>query len=711
MTKVKSNQTALLLSAMMVFVPALGFPNEELLQDTLKSILVAFFTLSATLVFFWQLRKQQQTLHFHALLGLPILLMSYALGSMVWSHGYLSGVEAVRWYIFSLIVFLGMNTLTPSRVTPLVWGIHLGAVIASLWTALQFWLDFSFFAQGPNPASTFVNRNFFGEFIVCTFPFSTLLLTRVKDKTSVFFLSFSLGFNIVALLMTGTRSALTGLLLLVFLLPIIIFVYRKQITSIGWSTGHYIALFALLTFTILSLGSIPTNNSKLLGELGPVNALDRALTRTLSLAKATEYSEGSFSIRAKMWKATGRMIKANLVLGVGAGAWEVHAPVFQDPGSMLETDYYAHNEILQVLAEYGLVGWLFLLSLLWYLSWAAYRTCSAKSELELQEAPLRALTLASLLALLLVSNAGFPWRMATTGAMFALSLSILAASDVRLGAGHFFLLYSTPWKPQLSRVALITTGLCSVLAIFIAQQAIECESKIVRAVKIAMTIQQSSQPNNTDWNIAKTEMLELVTQGVAINQHYRKLTPIVADALASWGDWKNATWIWESVLVSRPYVFALISNLARSCIQMGDYSKASEYLNRARDLQPNSTTLAMLEVILWSRVGMEPQAASRAKGLLDKNVIDPDLVRTAYYLGMRTRNPALAIQALELRIKAWPKQAIDGWMKLGQIYDVPEARDPKKALQSYQGAMDAASPEQKNAVLAMIPQIYHSKIK
>lgn len=163
-----------LLSLMMVVVPAAGMPNELLLQDSLKSILVAFFALAASFTFFWQLRNQGGKVHWHGLILLPVALMAYSLGSMVWSHTYLAGVEAVRWFLFSLIFFLGMNALTPGRVTHLLWGIHLGAVLASLWTALQFWWDFKYFAQGPNPASTFVNRNFFAEFVVCTLPFSAL---------------------------------------------------------------------------------------------------------------------------------------------------------------------------------------------------------------------------------------------------------------------------------------------------------------------------------------------------------------------------------------------------------------------------------------------------------------------------------------------------------------------------------------------------------
>lgn len=629
--------TALLLSLMMVLAPALGVPHEELLQDTLKSILVAFFALAAGFSFFWQLRKTSTPVGVHGLLILPLGLLAYALGSMAWSHTYLAGVEAVRWGLFSLILFLGLNAFTRHRITCLAWGIHLGAVAASLWAALQFWINFRYFAQGPNPASTFVNRNFFGEYLVCTLPFSVLLLSRLKDKTSVFLQTFSLGFNVVALMMTGTRSALVGLLILAALLPTILLLYGNYFASAGWRTRHVLAAVAVLVLTVFCIGSIDSANPAIVKESGRVDALDRAFKRTLSMTQATEYSQGSFSVRALMWKATGRMIMAHPVVGVGAGAWEVQAPLYQDAGSQIETDYYAHNEILQLLAEYGLVGWLFLLGLLSYLVSAAYRTWANKTPPGAQESLLRTLTLCSLLVLLLVSNAGFPWRMATTGALFALCLAVLAASDLRLDmnagchcrpepqsmqprvmAARYWLgktanpvAAKMAWSQRYAIGALCATAVCTGVAIFIAQQAILCERKIVRAVKIALSITQSGQSNDPAWDPAKSEMLNLINEGIVINPHYRKLTPIVADALASWGDWKNATWIWETVLESRPYVVALQANVARGYIQMGNYARAQDYLDRAKRQAPSAPALVGIQDLLQRRTGQQAKDETR----------------------------------------------------------------------------------------------------
>src|SRR6185436_14775036 len=97
------------------------------------------------------------------------------------------------------------------RLVWLAWGVHAGVVVASLWAALQFWTAFAFFPQGPHPASTFVNRNFFAEFAVTTLPFSALLLARAKRSPMVALLAASIGFVIVAVFMTGTRAALLAL--------------------------------------------------------------------------------------------------------------------------------------------------------------------------------------------------------------------------------------------------------------------------------------------------------------------------------------------------------------------------------------------------------------------------------------------------------------------------------------------------------------------
>lgn len=695
-----------ILSLMMFLAPALGVPNEEMLQDTLKSIVVSFAALGAALVFFWQQRERREPLRWHAIVWLPLLLMVYALGSMAWSHTYLGGVEAIRWFIFALLLWLGANTLSQGNLPMLAAGIHLGAVVASLWAALQFWVDFRFFPQGPHPASTFVNRNFFAEFAVCTLPFSALLLARARQSAQVALLAVTTGLVIVSVLMTGTRSALIALWLQVLVvLPFIAWFCRRRLAFAGWSRGHRVLAAGLLIGTVVGLGLIPTGDSKIAEEGRGVTALERGFKRTGSISP----DDASLGVRMVMWKATIGVIRARPLSGVGAGAWESDIPLYQAEGAQLETDYYVHNEFLQLLAEYGLVGWVFLIALAAYLLQSAWRTLKAAGPEAGEEAPWRAVFLCSLLALMIVSNVGFPWRMAATGALFALCLAGLAASDARLGLRQRWAATALAWRPAYSLALATGTVSCIALAAYITQQAVESEQKIVRATKIALTISASGDPNNPKWRQSKAQMLSLIKEGIALNPHYRKITPMVADELARWGDWKNATWIWESVLSSRPHIVAIMANVARGYTSMGDTEKALEYLERARKVQPRAPAVRSLEVILLSRAGQEERALKLARAAIADNIYDYDLANATFWLASRAGDYGLAHKAMQLRIVGWPEARVQGYVELGNMYAM-QVKDPEKALNFYKQALRITPEGHRPEVLTRIPADYRARV-
>jgi O-antigen ligase len=594
--------------ALTIFLtPALGVLGEQMLQDTFKSIIVSFGTLAAVLLFLLAQRKRAEPLRWHALVWLPLLLTAYALGSIAWSHPYLGAVEAVRWFVFSVIVWLGLNTLARDRLTGLAWCIQAGALVATCWAFGQFWTDRSLFPQGPNPASTFLNRNFYAEFVVCTLPFGALLLARARQSAVVALLAIGLGLVVTGILMTGTRAALVAMWLqLLLVLPVIAWRCRKQLAWPSWSPGVRMLAPAILVGTVLALGSIPSGNQKIIEEGQGATALERGFHRTQSIGPG----DPSLGLRVIMWRATLKAIQAEPLTGVGAGAWESEIPLYLPEGSQLETDYYAHNEFLQLVAEYGVVGWIFLLLLAAYLLNATWRSWHAAGAEADQERPWRAMFLCSLLALMVVSNIGFPWRLAATGALFALCLGGLAASDARLGfAGP---LHARPlrWSRAIGNTAIAATVACMALALFITQRAAESERKLVGAAKIALSISATGDPNNPRYAELKREMLELVREGIAINPHYRKITPMVADELARWGDWANATWIWESVLGSRPNVVAIISNAARGESSMGHHDKALALLQDAKRIQPRAASVRSLEIMLLSRRRRSTRASS-----------------------------------------------------------------------------------------------------
>lgn len=695
---------------MMLLVPALGVPSELMLQDTLKSAVVAFGVLAAALLFFWQQRQRSAPLLWHGLVYLPLVLMGYALASMAWSHTYLAAVEAVRWFVLGLAVWLGLNTLTRDNLPTLAWGIHGGALVASVWTALQFWLDLGLFPQGASPASTFINRNFFAEYAVCALPFSVYVLANRRASRWLGWVAISVALNVVAIMMTGTRSALVAMLVLGPVFTLILIKYRQQFAFARWSPTNKAMVGLILVAGVLGLGSVPSGNPKVIQENIGTTALQRSVLRAASMTEKKEYTERSFFIRALMWKATARMMIANPLTGVGAGAWEVQIPLYQNASTTMETDYYAHNEFLQLLSEYGLVvGGLFLAVLFAYLLLAAGKTWRLRGA-DLQEAPLRALTLASLLALLIVSNAGFPWHLASTGALFALCLAILAGSDARLSICDTFFARTGHGSPACSRVALALLVCCTTLAVYITQQAAKAERKMVHAIKLADSLRQPQRADTSSFADRKSQALLYVREGIAINPHYRKLTAEVAEPLAAGEDWENAVWILESIAASRPHVAAIWTGLAMGHSRLGQHDRAQQALQQVRRLKPDATGTQTLEVILLSRAGHEEQATRMLNAYFDRNEYDFDMVQTGYAMGYKTHNWPLVIRSLELKIKTWPAQAADGYFRLGKLYADPAVQDDTKALAAFKAGLNAVPEEQKENYRNQVPARYRTRM-
>lgn len=694
----------------MFLVPALGVPSVLMLQDTLKSALVAAGVLVTAVLFFWQQRRRTTPLLWHGMVWLPWVLMLYALGSMVWSHTYLAAVEAVRWFVLGLLVWLGLNTVNRNNLPLLAWGIHGGVVVASLWAALQFWLAISPFPQAAVPASTFINRNFFAEYAVCALPFSVYALANMRSPRWPAWGAASVALVVVAILMTGTRSALIALLILAVAFTVILLRYRRQFSFPHWSQRDKALVGLVLAAGVIGLGSLPSGSPQMILENRGLTAIERSFLRVTSIGEKMEYTEGSFSVRTEMWMSTARMLMAQPLSGVGAGAWEVQIPLYQRTSESVETDYYAHNEFLQLLSEYGLVvGGLFLAFLFAYLLVAAGNTWRLKG-VDLQEGPLRSMTLASLLALLIVSNAGFPWRLASTGALFALGMALLAGSDARLGLREKFFVSRLPWRPSLSRT-LLTLSLGGVLLTgYIFQQAAEAERKFLRAIQQSVALEPLARIDSKQSESVKAQMLQSLREGIAINPHYRKFMGDAADPLVAVGDWENAIWIWESMAASRPYVAAIWANIAKGYMHLGQHERAMDAFQHVKLIQSNAPGMQALEATLLSRTGRDRQATQMVNEAYDRGLYDYALVQAGYELGLKAQNWPLAIRSLELRIRTWPVLAADSYFRLGAIYGNPALRDDAKALAAYRSGLQAVSPELQDSYRELVPARYRSKL-
>jgi len=706
---------AVILSGTLFLVPVLGWPTALLLQDTFKSGLLVTGVLLAALALLW--RPPSTPLRLHALLLAPLALMTYALGSMVWSSAYAGGCDAVRWFSVALLMGLSQNVFCRANLPRLLAALHAAACLAALWAAGQFWFDWSLFPQGPMPASSFVNRNFYAEFAVCVLPYSLWLMTRLTTRRWVFVVALTLALNLSTILMTGSRSALIALL---FIVPPLLAILVRQRRRLAWyQPGRLRQVFAVLLLGTVVCINLPSTNPHILSETPHATALRRSIARSTDLLVPTEANSASVAIRASLWRTSLRMLQDQPWFGVGAGAWDLQMPRYQDASTLFELDYYAHNEYLQLLCEYGLVcGGLALAVLLAVVTQIGVRCTrpappATTTAQQWQDRIGSWHCLLALLALALVSGTGFAWHLASTTGLMALTLGLLAAQDTLPGAASALQLPTLDSIPRWRRAALVALVLLLLLDLYTFQRGARAEHATLHAVFESATLPRNAAALDAPALARKSALLNELRIGVALNPNNRKLTPLVAEVMSDQEDWSNTAWILRSVVDNHPSVYALWLGLTRAYVHLQQPSLALDALHHLQQLRPTAPATRSLEIAVLSISGHDDQA----RALLQAQINHPDayldyeLPQVGYALALKLQDQTLAVRTLALRNSYWPEQAADGYFRMGLAYAQLAPRNHALALQAFASGLRSVPPSQRDNYLRQVPAPFQQALQ
>jgi len=324
-----------------------------------------------------------------------------------------------------------------------------------------------------------------------------------------------------------------------------------------------------------------------------------------------------------------------------------------------------------------------------------------------QEAPLRAMTLASLLALLVVGNAGFPLHMASTCALLAVGLALLAASDIRLGRWGHGQVNKLAWSTAWNRILLGLLLAATVTAAYITQRAVRAERLIIHAIHIGNTLRYKHVAPLAD---RQAEMAKTIRQGIALNPHYRKLVNIAADDLAMSGDFATALWIFESLVASRPHIPDVWANMVLITLRMKESAKAEAALAQLKRLEPDSPRTRALEVQVLAQTGRGAEAARLLHGYFKQGRHEYDLLQAGYSLGTELGDWPLAINALQLLIAGWPSEAQTAYLRLGKIFANTAMADPAQAMAAFRLGLALSLPGQKSAFIFEVPVVFQARL-
>lgn len=216
------------------------------------------------------------------------------------------------------------------------------------------WWQYKGLGEKEFMTATFGNHNHLAGYLEMTIPLAVVLfLTQRKEMVKMVYggISFLL---VVSHILTLSRGGWVSLLLAMLGFMFLFFV----IHGVSRKKSLFILLCAFLLITAV-------------GILGS-NVVDRAVTLT------EEETLTSMSGRSIAWNGTREMIKNHSLFGAGPGSFSLIYTQYQPPG-MQTRFYYAHNDYLQYIAEFGVPIVLFMVWFIYIMHNKAIKKMKSRS--------------------------------------------------------------------------------------------------------------------------------------------------------------------------------------------------------------------------------------------------------------------------------------------------------------------------------------------
>jgi O-antigen ligase len=224
----------------------------------------------------------------------------------------------------------------------------------------EFWINF-YWSVAP-PGATFGNKNMASHFIVMALPLAVVGLFSAKNYLQIFSYSVASFIGYWFIIVATAKQAYVAIFVQMFLLLIILILdnwKNKQQSLVRTFSFQKLKSFTASIILLLLIFVLSYTNQNL-KDKGLVEATVQNISVYSSSAKA----------RFPAWNNTVEMIKDSPLLGVGIGQWQHKYPQYYD---RIDKDTIfnehtrlqkLHNDYLEMFANVGLVGYVFLIALL-----------------------------------------------------------------------------------------------------------------------------------------------------------------------------------------------------------------------------------------------------------------------------------------------------------------------------------------------------------
>jgi len=330
-----------------------------------------------------------------------IVFFLYQGTSLLWAENYYLGLEFLSYETtFLLLYFYVKNFLSLDKIKKTIFiAVVLSSILVSIYGILQH-NNFDFFSDfRPEKfksivLSTFGNKNFLSQYLIFTLIAHFIVLSFYRNWKIYFGLFISVLLNGFVLLMTLSKTAYLSLFGMVFIaLAFFLILFKKQRKLFLNKKNLFIT--SILIFAIIIFYSVsffipykvePQSYYKNFESVKKFEKtkfdqrqnLQAAINNQFKLVyykmmEIKNFRHEKILVRWNLILYTLKIIKDNVIFGVGINNWQIHYQKYDTLENQVLVSHLAregsmalsaHNEYIQALAEYGLIGFLLLLTLI-----------------------------------------------------------------------------------------------------------------------------------------------------------------------------------------------------------------------------------------------------------------------------------------------------------------------------------------------------------
>ena len=397
-------------------------------DDNLKTLWGVFGLLAVLIVWLLDSYNNKKLTIYKTRFYWPIIgFITWSVVSLLWVDVYyLAILELARFITYGFVFFLTVNVVKSfDRARLLLHVLIVVMSIVSIIGLVQYYFQDNLFIdklfmQTAKPGSTFINKNMASHFMVMTLPLSIVFLLSANSKSRIALYAITTTIGTWFVIYTTARQAYVAIAVEFSILLLFIALdhwqHNKESLWVATKSKPFkgVALSCIVVFLLLVANYLPGKHSN-----NKINDIESIV-------------ELENNPRIPAWVNTLEMIKEQPMVGVGIGQWRVEYPPYYDrvrkdiifdEGAKLQK---LHNDYLEQIANLGLIGFSFLLWLVYLAiktAWIALSTPSNKN---------RHLTLSVCLGMIgfsIVAFFSFPTKLFLPPFLVMLFLAVVALNS------------------------------------------------------------------------------------------------------------------------------------------------------------------------------------------------------------------------------------------------------------------------------------------